>query len=289
MRPTTLVNNNSINRVLAISPTGNWLACGTGNSDIQLFNLNSESSNPRILKGHTGWVWSLSFTPGGNKLVSTSSDKTILVWDLNSFTSTKIVDNDQRIRVIAVSPNGEKIAGGADDGKIITWNMDGSNRQIFFNGSGNTVYALTYNSNGRYLAAGDKTGRLRIFNASSGGLVYNLSGHRARILDVNFSPDNQFMASSSMDGTVRIWDMDNLNQSPVVLTGHESWVLAVAFSPDSKHLITSSQKGDLILAWPTEPDVMANEMCSVLSRNLTESEWNAYVAPDIPYQQTCKK
>lgn len=288
-QPTTFKNNNSINRTLAISPNGKWMACGTGNSDIQLFDLRSGSQTPRILKGHTGWVGSLSFTPDGTKLVSSGNDKTVLVWDLSTFTSKNIVQLNQKIRVIEVSPNGNKIAGGTDDGKVFTWNLDGSGNQLLYDGGGNTIYSLAYNANGRLIAVGDKSGNLKVFNASNGSLVRTLTGHKARILDVDFSANNKFLASSSMDGTVRIWNMSDFSVAPFVLTGHESWVLSIAFSPDSRHLITSSDKGDLILVWPTETRFMANEMCSFLTRNFTQSEWNTYVAPDIPLEQTCKK
>ena len=43
----TLINNNFINRSLAISPNGRWLACGTTTSGIQLFNLNTSKQSAR--------------------------------------------------------------------------------------------------------------------------------------------------------------------------------------------------------------------------------------------------
>jgi WD40 repeat protein len=42
----TLIDNNFINRSLAVSPNGRWLACGTPTSGIQLFNLNTGVVNP---------------------------------------------------------------------------------------------------------------------------------------------------------------------------------------------------------------------------------------------------
>jgi len=287
--PATLINNNSINRSLAISPNSNWLACGTGNSDIQLFNLKSDNQAPRVLTGHTGWVGSLSFTPDGNRLISSGNDKSILVWDLSTMNYQNIVQHDQKIRVIEVSPNGNNIAGGTDDGNVFTWNLDGSGNRLLYNGGGITIYSLTYNSNGSLIAIGDKSGNLKLINARTGSLIKNLTGHSARILDVDFSQNGKFLASSSMDGTVRLWTLEDYSKPPIVLTGHESWVLSIAFSPDSRNLITSSDKGDLILVWPTESRYMANQMCSFLTRNFTQSEWNNYVAPDIPLEQTCNK
>jgi len=82
--------------------------------------------------------------------------------------------------------------------------------------------------------------------------------------------------------------MDQLSGSPIILNEHHSWVLAVAFSPDGSLLASSSDKGEKILLSPSSPEKMADYFCNNLSRNMTRSEWSTYVAPDIPYEKTCK-
>jgi WD40 repeat protein len=65
---------------VAFSPDGRTLAVGSGNRPIVLFEV--ASGQVRLhLSGHRGHVTSLEFMPDG-RLVSTSSDRTGLVWDV---------------------------------------------------------------------------------------------------------------------------------------------------------------------------------------------------------------
>ena len=38
----------------------------------------------QTLKGHTDWVYSVAFSPDGQRIVSGSRDKTLKIWDANS-------------------------------------------------------------------------------------------------------------------------------------------------------------------------------------------------------------
>jgi len=284
----TLIDNNFINRSLAISNNGRWLACGTTTSGIQLFNLNVSNSPPSILQGHKGWVEALSFTPDSRGLYSASTDKSIIYWDLIAGTSTEFVAlANTKVRCLAASPTGRFLFGGTDDGQLIRWNMDTKEAAVVFSSNDNSIYAVSVNSMGSRIAFVDKNGALRLADARTNSIIRVVPAHSARILDVKFSPDDHQIATSSMDKTVKIWDANNLSNRPVVITKHEAWVLSVAFSPDSKYLVSSSEKGDYIYYWSTHAQFMAEQMCGKLGRNLTQREWETYVSYDIPYQKTC--
>ena len=65
---------------LAFSPDNTVLVTGLRTSEIELWNLAS-GDKLTTLKGHTGQVETLVFSPDGKTLVSTGTDGTILVWD----------------------------------------------------------------------------------------------------------------------------------------------------------------------------------------------------------------
>jgi hypothetical protein len=66
--------------------------------------------------------------------------------------------------------------------------------------------------------------------------------------------------------------------------------MVIEFSPDGE-LIISGTYGDKginnLVGRPTYVDLMAQDVCNLLTRNLTPDEWSTYVAKDIPYEKTC--
>ncbi|MBN1598113.1 MAG: hypothetical protein JW894_07450 [Bacteroidales bacterium] len=285
-RPQVLINNNFSNRSLAISSNGRWLACGTGTSSIQIFNLKQPNSQPVLKEAHRGTVVDLEFVKGKDILISIGSDKSIMYWNLLTEENKTIVTHPTRIRAICLSEDGRYIYGGTDDGKLIRWNIeDGSARTVFDNG-GNSIYAITISSNGSRLAIGDKSGNIRIIDAVTGKRISQVAGHSSRVLDIAYSNDESQLATSSFDGTIRIWNARKLSQNPVIIKEHEDWVFAIAFSLDGESLVSSSENG-IIYSWSTRNEYMANTICRLVERNLTQQEWYIYVGMDIEYQKTC--
>jgi hypothetical protein len=281
----TLIDNNFINRSLAISNNGRWLACGTTTSGIQLFNLNKPNTLPDILEGHTGWVESLVFTSDNNGLFSTSTDKTIIYWDLLSGTNKEFFKHNYRISSITISPKGNLLAGGSADGKVFLWNLTTAKSSVIYNSPGSFINVVKFDNSGTKIAMGDKKGTMAIINLRT-NKVSKINAHSARIPDIQFSPDNSLLATASYDGTIKIWDANNPGQRPVEIKAHEAWALSLAFSKDGKYLV-SGDNAERIFVWASRNNYMAELICSRVDRNLTKGEWENYVGLDVDYQKTC--
>lgn len=87
-----------------------------------------------------------------------------------------------------------------------------------------------------------------------------------------------------------------LNDLPINLddhgrgTGSRQWVWSLSFAPDGQSLMTGAGDG-IIRYWPTQPDDMASEMCGydVITANMSQNTWDAYVGEDIEYRFTCEE
>ncbi len=288
----TIIDNTFINKSLAISPNGRWLANAGNTAGIQLFNLNQDNTPPAILEGHTGWVEVLCFTPDSRGLFSASTDRTVIYWDLINNTNTVFTAfTNTKVTSMAVSPAGNYLFTGTDDGRLIRWNISTKEQTVLFNAQNNTIYSIAINSTGSRLAFGDVNGTLRILDARTNATLQTILAHNARILDIKFSPNEQQFATASMDRTVKLWDAGNLSAQPVTINKHSAFVFSVAFSPDGRYLVSSGEVPTnrnltTLYYWPTHASFMAEQICGKVERNMTQREWETYVG-DVAYQKTC--
>jgi WD40 repeat protein len=288
-KSTVIASNGFVIRSLALSPDNKYLACGGDSRIIKVYNLTNPSEKPKELIGHKGNVWAMVFTPDNSSLISTATDSAVFLWKQGKDIPEVITKNTCRIRTLAVSPDGTTIAGGTEKGQIICWNLlSRSSEALFTTKKSKMVNSVSFSNDGKLLAVGDDAGVLRVWDISQRKVVHVLTGHKARINDVKFSKDDHFLASASFDGSIKVWNMTNLNDQPIVLKDHSSWVWKMAYSPQGDKLVAGCVD-NLVRVWPTNSDVMAEQICSRIRRNMSIKEWEQYVAPvnDIPYENTC--
>lgn len=192
--------------------------------------------------------------------------------------------------VVAVSPDGERMAWGDADGSVVIWNYKRGEIERRLTRHGAPVFGLAFSPDGKYLVSGGddvqayvwdvETGasnalpdvinfvksiafspdgnyiaeavgsQISIWDFSTREKVRDLRGHGDFIFEIDWSPDGSMLASAGADQQVIVWNPDNPN--PVLkLDGHEDQVYTVVFSADSKELATGGRDRTFIL-WDIE-------------------------------------
>ncbi len=285
--PKMLIDNPFTNRILALSPDGKWLAAGGETNDIQLFGLSQTQAEPKILKGHKGPVSSMSFLKDNSGFISTGSDSLIAKWNVNSDVFTKLVKSNSKIKTIALSSNGNNIAGINSKGQIVIWDVKNEYQErILVEKSAKINHSIAFSNDSRLLAFGNEVGKVRIWNLADRKVEFVLTGQKARINELKFNRQNTMLASASFDGSIHLWNLENLNEQPIELKDHSSWVWSLDFTPSGDKVIAGCVD-NLIRIWPSNMDEMADQMCEKLNRNMSNKEWEQFVATDISYEKTC--
>jgi len=188
------------------SPTADRLAVAT-KMGVWIYRLD-DLDNGRLL-AHTYDVNSVSWSPDGSQLASSSDDSIVRIWDVASGVEVSSLEHVGRtVRSVNWSPDGSQLASATVD----------------FQREGGDVY---------------------IWDVATGEVVRKFNGYTWSFTSVSWSPDGTQVASGTDDGWVYIW---NVLSGEEVITPQNNWyVNSVSWSPDGSQVASGS--GEAIWIW----------------------------------------
>ena len=165
------------------------------------------SGSTVVLEGHTGPLYSASFSSDGGHIVTVShDDNTARVWNADGSGSPVVLEGQADIDP-SFNPRFQSL------------------RSASFSPDGTRVVT----------ASGDAANTARVWNADGTGTPVELKGHTEHLVSASFSPDGTRIVTGSWDKTARVWNADG-SGSPVVLKGN-ACVLKASFSPDGSRIV----------------------------------------------------
>lgn len=150
------------------------------------------------------------------------------------------------VYTISLSPDGNSVVTGGDDGVIRVWTADLVDLQDFIRGSSRVRYAA-FGGDANTVMSVSRANTPQIWDMSTGNLAQTFDGHEAVVVSAAFSPDASRVISGSTDGTVRIWNASTGEQE-MLFSGYTGSLNQVAISPTLTHVVAGSNSG-VIKAW----------------------------------------
>ncbi|KAG9120933.1 hypothetical protein FRC07_003330 [Ceratobasidium sp. 392] len=242
--PLAIVGTKSPVRSVAYSPDGAYIASGSEDNTIRIWDARTGQQVGEPLEGHINGVGSVAYSPDGAYIASGSWDKTIRIWDARTGQQVgePLEGHINGVGSVAYSPDGAYIASGSNDNTIRIWDAR-TGQQVGqpLEGHTHSVLSIAYSPDGAYIASGSWDETIRIWDVRTGQQVGKpLEGHINGVWSVAYSPDGAYIAFGSYDNTIRIWDARTGQQVGQPLEGHTNHVWSVAYSPDSAYIASGS-------------------------------------------------
>ncbi|KAG2032339.1 WD40-repeat-containing domain protein [Suillus americanus] len=212
---------------------------------MSLFTSKTPVITPRQTIRHTGWVNSVVHLPDGRYIITSLSDGSLRLWDLESGAQIGEDWRDENsnvgLRSMALSPNGKTIASGGEDGNVRLWDVE--KRKVIAEWTGHThvVQALCWSANGDRVASGSRDGTARVWDVDSGKTVLRIKTRHLWVYAVVYSPDSSKIATGGdRDSAAKIWDAKTGER--LTTLKHNRVVFSLAWTSDRKKLISGSYR-----------------------------------------------
>ena len=263
------------------SPNNKHMAVVYNDNVIRLYDADGFQEEGELI-GHKDFPKCVHFSQDGKKLVSSSADSTVRIWDYNAKKCLHTFEFDRNITESRFNPDG-KILGIADWGHIYLYNTNNWTliKDIEVSGVLGTRY-LSFCPDGSKLATAQGS-KILLYDINTGSLTNSVNvrlsdvsllqyspngdylyfvsdntlcridtrsltkveffeGHIDVIRRFVFSTDQRFIATASNDKSLRIWDALSCTHLHTCI-GHTMGVTSVSFQPDGKTIMSASFDG----------------------------------------------
>jgi WD40 repeat protein len=229
------------------------LASSAEDGDVRVWSL-ADGEAEAVLVGHERGAVGLAFNTDGARLVTTSGDGTVRLWEVSS--GRRLLEIPAEIPIMqakvgaVLGLDGTRIASPTR--KLLDAETGANVDQLPSQGN---LTAMAVSPGGELFASGVANGTMYVNDFATGSIVARLVGHAQAVRAAVFSADGTRLATASTDGTARLWDVRAATEIRV-FSGHEAPVEEVFLTPDARRIVTASRDGTVRI-WDTE----GQELC----------------------------
>jgi len=226
---------------VAFDSSGDLLVSGSKDNGLFIWNMRNGCSNDFLLRGHTNaitdcaWLMPESGSTQGSKVISSSADKTVSVWDAETGERIQLMKSASNKVINSVSPVRQRMyefASVGDDGLLKIWDARAKRSSITHEGSGS--FPL--------LSVASAENSFDIFVAGTEGLIRTVDIRKNALVETSFLS----VAMSAEPGLrTRTSMAASRNPSVMPLSCQLATITSLSISKDGTKLLSFATDGSL--------------------------------------------
>lgn len=186
----------------------------------------------RHFRGHHGPITDLAYNPHADKLASSSTDKSVNLWNTNDrIRCYKFSGHSDVVNSVAWSHNGNLMATASNDNTIKVWvpTIRGSSCNLI---ALSKVRSVEFHPKDKKLVTGTDDKAVKLWSIESKRFLSSFLGHTSRVNCARYSPSGKTVASVSDDRTLRLFDVVSGDCAHVFNEYHNGHANDVAWHPE---------------------------------------------------------
>jgi hypothetical protein len=170
----------------------------------------------------------------------------------------ELVDTDDSIYCVDISPDGKKLACGGCDRLVRVWDLSGglgkARLEHSIENHADWVFSVVFTPDGKKLATASRDKTAKVWDLAAHESVLTFPDHQAPVYDVIVTQDGKTGISAGDDRNLRFWhasdETKQLGKQIRVAGGHGKAIFKIAYHADPKNpLIASCSADNTVRMW----------------------------------------
>jgi len=194
-----------------------------------------------IIQAHTSGVTQLVLAPDMRRLLSTSKDGSVAIWQLDTLHLMDTARGEAAPLGADISTSPSPFTDRSDKTHP-TQHVNPRDKPWLRWNSKSPVLDAAWSSDGERIVFGDSEGVVHVYALKNPKTSLAKFHHQNAVLHVSFHPDTDRVLSASEDGTACIWSVSDPDAHPIRLP-HEHRVLKAEFDQGGTRVLTLCRDG----------------------------------------------
>lgn len=204
-----VINDSHKNGVTALASTTDCsrIVSGGMEGEVRVWRIQRQTQTmDASLKEHRGRVWCMRLKQDNSVAVSSSSDGSIIIWDLTTKTRSLCLFESTMFKSIVYHPDESQLLSTGSDRKVTYWDtFDGQAIRVLEGSDEGELATLDISKSGSHFCTGGQDRLMKLWDYDEGVCKYVGIGHSGAINSVAISPDQSFIVSAGTEGAILIW------------------------------------------------------------------------------------